>query len=31
MVHAQSLSHVQPFVAQWTENCQAPLFMKFSR
>ena len=30
-VCAQSISHVQLFVAPWTITCQAPLPMKFSR
>ena len=25
------LSHIQPFVTQWTVACQAPLSMEFSR
>ena len=28
-VHAQSLSHVQPFVTPWTIACQVPLSIPF--
>ena len=30
-VHAQSLSHVQPFVTPWTVACQVPLSIGFPR
>ena len=30
-MHAQSLSHFQLFVIPWTEACQAPRSMRFSR